>query len=42
MRFLMLHVKWCSYTDRDGQKKGTLAVLARQVTVLVPAAMPVE
>ena len=35
-------LKWRSYIDRDGQKKGTLAVLARQVTVFLSAATLVE
>lgn len=34
--------QWRSYRERDGQKQGTLAVMARQVTVFLPAATPAE
>ncbi len=32
-------LKWTSYTAKDGSKKSTLAVLARLVKVLAPAAV---
>lgn len=35
-------LKWKSYVDKHGEKRSTLCVLARQVSVLAPAAMAVE
>ena len=32
-------LKWRSYLDKEHQKKGSLVVLARQVSVLVAAAV---
>jgi single-stranded DNA-binding protein len=35
-------LKWTSYTDKQGQKRTNLAVLARQVSLLVPVAVEVR
>jgi single-stranded DNA-binding protein len=35
-------LKWRSTTDKHGEKKGSLCMLARQVSVLVPAASEVR
>jgi hypothetical protein len=35
-------LKWLPYVERSGEKKGTFAVLAHQVSLLVPAAVPTE
>ena len=35
-------LKWKSYVDKHGEKKGTLAILARQVSLLVSVAVAAE